>query len=51
VPRVALPVKFSDFEFEIERSAPRQGEHSDEVLREAGYTDAQIAALREQQVI
>lgn len=50
-PRVALPVKFSDFEFEIERSAPRSGEHSAEVLREAGYTDAQIAALRERQVI
>lgn len=50
-PRVALPVKFSDFEFEIERSAPAPGEHSAEVLREAGYTDAQIAALRERQVI
>jgi len=50
-PRVALPIKFSDFEFEIERSAPRPGEHSAEVLREAGYTDAQIAALRERQVI
>lgn len=50
-PRIALPVKFSDFEFEIERSAPRPGEHSAEVLREAGYTDAQIAALRERQVI
>ena len=50
-PRVALPVKFSDFEFEIERSAPRPGEHSAEVLREAGYTDAQIAALRGRQVI
>lgn len=50
-PRLAIPVKFSDFEFEIERSAPRPGEHSAEVLQEAGYTDAQIAALRERQVI
>ena len=50
-PRVALPVKFSDFEFGIERPAPQAGEHSDEVLREAGYAAAEIEALREQQVI
>ena len=50
-PCVALPVKFSDFEFAIERPAPKPGEHSVEVLREAGYTDAQIAALGEGQVI
>ena len=49
--RVAIPIKFSDFEFEIGRSAPRPGEHSAEVLKEVGYTDAQIAALREQRVI
>ena len=50
-PRFALPVKFSEFGFEIGRSAPQAGEHSDEVLREAGYTDAQIAALRERKII
>jgi len=50
-PRVALPVKFSEFEFAIERPAPRAGEHSDEVLREAGYGAAEIEALRAKGVI
>ena len=35
----------------LHRRAPAVGEHSDEVLREAGYDDAQIAALRSAQVI
>jgi crotonobetainyl-CoA:carnitine CoA-transferase CaiB-like acyl-CoA transferase len=35
----------------LERRAPGVGEHSDAVLREAGYDDAQIAALRSAGVI
>ncbi|MGA7984856.1 MAG: CaiB/BaiF CoA-transferase family protein [Burkholderiales bacterium] len=31
---------------EIRRAAPKLGEHTDEVLGEAGYTKAEIAALR-----
>ncbi len=50
-PRVALPVKFSEFEFSIDRPAPRPGEHSDEVLHEAGYAAAEIEALRAKGVI
>lgn len=44
--QLAFPVKFSEFEFEIERPAPARGEHTDEVLREAGYGKAEIDALR-----
>jgi crotonobetainyl-CoA:carnitine CoA-transferase CaiB-like acyl-CoA transferase len=33
------------------RRAPKVGEHSDAVLRDAGYADTEIAALREAGVI
>jgi alpha-methylacyl-CoA racemase len=50
-PRLGLPVRFSEFEFAIERSAPRPGEHSDEVLREAGYSAEEIESLRSREII
>ena len=49
--QLAPPVKFSEFEFAIARPAPGSGEHTDEVLREAGFRDAEIAALRRDAVI
>jgi crotonobetainyl-CoA:carnitine CoA-transferase CaiB-like acyl-CoA transferase len=47
----ALPLKLSEFEFGIERKAPGAGEHTEELLREAGYGDAEIAKLRAEGVI
>jgi alpha-methylacyl-CoA racemase len=41
----APPLKISDYEFAVERPAPGAGEHSGEILREAGYDDADIARL------
>jgi alpha-methylacyl-CoA racemase len=49
--QLAPPVKFSEFEFAIARAAPGRGEHTDEVLREAGFRDPEIAALRGDGVI
>jgi crotonobetainyl-CoA:carnitine CoA-transferase CaiB-like acyl-CoA transferase len=51
VTQLAPPLKMSDLDFKIGRDAPRPGEHTDEVLREAGYDEAEIRALRVQGVI
>ena len=41
----APPFKMSGCEFAVAREAPAQGEHTVEVLRDAGYDDAAIAGL------
>jgi CoA:oxalate CoA-transferase len=46
-----LPVKLSQTPGRIARRPPLLGEHTDEVLRECGITDTEIARLREQGVI
>lgn len=47
----APPLKMSEYEFTVERRAPQAGEHTDEILREAGYSAAQIGALRASAVV
>jgi crotonobetainyl-CoA:carnitine CoA-transferase CaiB-like acyl-CoA transferase len=42
---IAPPTKFSDMDFEVRRPAPWVGQHTAEVLREAGLTDERIAEL------
>jgi crotonobetainyl-CoA:carnitine CoA-transferase CaiB-like acyl-CoA transferase len=47
----APPLKMSGFDFEVARPAPGAGEHSEEILQEAGYSAAEIARLRSARVI
>jgi len=42
--QVACPVKMTRYGFELRRHAPRPGEHTVELLREAGCSDVTIAA-------
>jgi crotonobetainyl-CoA:carnitine CoA-transferase CaiB-like acyl-CoA transferase len=47
----APPFKLSPAAFAVTRDAPRHGEHTREVLREAGYADAAIDALIESRAV
>lgn len=42
----AIPARFSASPPEIRRLWPALGEHTDEVLREAGYSDSEIAGIK-----
>jgi alpha-methylacyl-CoA racemase len=47
VRQLGVPVKMSRTPGRSDRPAPAFGEHTDEVLREAGYSDEEIAAMKE----
>ena len=51
VPLPATPVRLSRTPGSIRHRAPLIGEHTDEILRELGYGDADIAAFREEGII
>ncbi|HVY07335.1 MAG TPA: CaiB/BaiF CoA-transferase family protein [Burkholderiales bacterium] len=47
----APPLKMSEYEFQVERAAPEAGQHTDEILGEAGYASADIERFRAARVI
>ena len=47
----APPVKLSGWVFAVDRAAPSPGEHSEEILRESGFGEQEIAALKAASVI
>ena len=50
-PVANTPFSLSNSEVGITKRAPQVGEHTDEILREAGYDDAQIEELRKLSVV
>lgn len=47
---IGCPPKFSNYKPEV-KAAPMLGEHTDEILKEAGYTDEEIKLLRNKHVV
>ena len=45
------PVKMSRTPADATRPAPAFGEHTDEVLRDAGYSDEEIDAMKEDGIV
>ena len=45
------PVHFSTYKAGTRSAAPKLGEHTNEILREMGYSDSDIIALRDGEVI
>jgi crotonobetainyl-CoA:carnitine CoA-transferase CaiB-like acyl-CoA transferase len=45
VKSIGLPIKFSDTPGAVDKPAPRFGEHTRDVLREHGFSDAEISEL------
>ena len=47
----ANPMKLSDAPLEVRRLAPRVGEHTVEIMRGVGFSDGEIAALRDAKAV
>jgi alpha-methylacyl-CoA racemase len=45
-PHLGCPIKMTGFEPSVQRPAPHAGEHTDEILRQAGLDAPAVAALR-----
>lgn len=48
VKQVGIGPKFSETPGGVRHTSPKRGEHTDEALREAGYSDAEIQEMRSQ---
>jgi crotonobetainyl-CoA:carnitine CoA-transferase CaiB-like acyl-CoA transferase len=51
VPHIRTPVRMSASAIAVRATAPKLGQHTDEILAGLGYAPADIAALRRERVI
>ena len=50
-PFPSVPIRLSDTSFRTGRAAPRLGQHTDEVLREVGYSEGEVERMRRAGVV
>ena len=48
---LGLPLKLSDTPGDIRMPPPLMGQHAETILKDLGYTEADISALRDRKVI
>ena len=51
VTQFSLPIKFSSFNFNIEKPAPMLGEDTEKILKGLGYSEKDIEELKEKKII
>jgi len=51
VPHIRTPIRMSTAAVAVRQTAPRLGQHTDEILAGLGYPPAQVAELRRERVI
>lgn len=51
ITQYAPPLKLSGWRFAVARAAPAPGEHTGEILREAGYDESAVAVLRKAAIV
>jgi formyl-CoA transferase len=51
VPHIRTPIRMSRSAVAVRRTAPRLGQHTDEILAGLGYAPAQVAELRRERVV
>jgi crotonobetainyl-CoA:carnitine CoA-transferase CaiB-like acyl-CoA transferase len=51
LPLVASPMRFSETPVEYRLAPPLLGEHTEEILRMLGKSDAEIARLRAERIV
>jgi crotonobetainyl-CoA:carnitine CoA-transferase CaiB-like acyl-CoA transferase len=51
IPQLGFPIKLSDTPCEIRTPPPLLGEHNEELLKQVGYSESDVAAMRTSGVI
>lgn len=51
VKTLGMPVKLSENPFQVRRHPPRLGEHNEEILRELGFSEAEVSWFKSNKVI